>query len=539
MKRERFDPIAQPAPLLSEAARADIEALRASDRLQRIFESDYRATHGAAARRESAGGRQRLNDAPEAGRRGLFSSRRARVLVGLVPLYAGVAVLAAEAVSALRDEPERAALVATVGQPDAAGPGQADRVGSGAAPAPQDDALSASAGRATAAPEIGADIAGTGQGGEPTKAPEAGRTAPAADRGLASVAASAVPEADAVAADRAETDGDRLALAPTADERVVIPPVKRQSAPATLSTPNIRAKQSSPGTAKASGDLAKAVERSAAAEPGAATADPGLTGVPEPSATATPEPRLALAPEAGVAGVPEPSAPVSGTPERSVSGAPEADVAAAPESGVAVAVPQAGSEAVLQDGTEAVPQATWSSQGASLLPVPAAAPRFARLSEVLAQDGGRRGVDVVKAVPQPQTTRRPASDLPPPRSQRQATAAPARREVAREAAREVPREASGSAPPRIVVHYRAQSGASTAQRVAAELRARGFARTELRPVSFGISAANVRYFHDQNRPAAREVNELLGSMWRRSDLRDFTHYSPLPSVGTVEVWLPG
>jgi hypothetical protein len=49
----------------------------------------------------------------------------------------------------------------------------------------------------------------------------------------------------------------------------------------------------------------------------------------------------------------------------------------------------------------------------------------------------------------------------------------------------------------------------------------------------------VRYFHDQNRRVASEVNELLGSTGRRSDLRDFTHYAPLPSVGTVEVWLPG
>jgi hypothetical protein len=90
-----------------------------------------------------------------------------------------------------------------------------------------------------------------------------------------------------------------------------------------------------------------------------------------------------------------------------------------------------------------------------------------------------------------------------------------------------------------VVHYPRQAGPDAARSVAAELQARGYSRTELRPVSLAVRRANVRFFHDQNRTVARTVNELVQATGRSSDLRDFTHYSPLPSVGTVEVWLPG
>jgi hypothetical protein len=174
-----------------------------------------------------------------------------------------------------------------------------------------------------------------------------------------------------------------------------------------------------------------------------------------------------------------------------------------------------GVDDLLLGDTATVPQATWT-------PGAAADERVARLSD--APDRSARGVETPGAASGPPATRPRATEPAVAASPRGSDAAGQR---------------SVSAPPRIVVHYRGGSDASVAQRVAAELRARGYARTELRPVSFAVSQANVRYFHDQNRPVAREVNKLVGSMWRRSQLRDFTHYAPLPAVGTVEVWLPG
>jgi hypothetical protein len=230
---------------------------------------------------------------------------------------------------------------------------------------------------------------------------------------------------------------------------------------------------------------------------------------------------------------------------RGGSGKVSDDLAKAGEGGVAAggaASPEAGSGGAqpLADDTGTVPQATWSPPEAP--PVPPPAPRFARLSEVLEQGGAPRGAPRGAArgaaaadVPsRPQAARRAAEDAAPVLGRQVAAAASAI--LPRP---EAPQRVWTSASPRIVVHYRGEAGASAARRVAAELRARGYGRTELRPVSFAVAQANVRYFHDQNRPVAREVNELLGSMWRRSDLRDFTGYAPLPSVGTVEVWLPG
>jgi hypothetical protein len=170
---------------------------------------------------------------------------------------------------------------------------------------------------------------------------------------------------------------------------------------------------------------------------------------------------------------------------------------------------------------ETVPQATWRRDAA---PVPLPAPRFARLSEVLERGRAGRehaGQPLARAEPEGASAAEPGA----PRDQRQAAATPAGQ--------------AGSVPPRIVVHYRQDAGADAARRIAAELRAQGYARTELRPVPFPVSRANVRFFHGQNRSVARAVNELVQATGRRSDLRDFTHYVPLPTLGTVEIWLPG
>ena len=76
MKTQQLDPIAgRRSSRMSEAACADIEALRASDRLQRIFENDFRL------RSESRPGRTRANangGRAEAGRAEAGGRRRRR-----------------------------------------------------------------------------------------------------------------------------------------------------------------------------------------------------------------------------------------------------------------------------------------------------------------------------------------------------------------------------------------------------------------------------------------------------------------------------
>ena len=55
-----------------------------------------------------------------------------------------------------------------------------------------------------------------------------------------------------------------------------------------------------------------------------------------------------------------------------------------------------------------------------------------------------------------------------------------------------------------------------------------------------ISTANVRYFHAADRPAAAEIAALLGAaLGSYPEIRDFTDFTPPPSEGSVEVWLPG
>jgi hypothetical protein len=91
--------------------------------------------------------------------------------------------------------------------------------------------------------------------------------------------------------------------------------------------------------------------------------------------------------------------------------------------------------------------------------------------------------------------------------------------------------------PRLVVHYSAANGSAAARRAASDLRAAGYGRVELRGVSFGISRSNIRYFHRADRSVADRSAQILGAAGYAADTRDFTFYQPLPTPGTVEVWI--
>ena len=657
MKRERFDLIAEPAPRMSEAALAEIDALRASDRLQRIFDNDFKGARRSqsSVRRDAAPPPPLAEVAEKAsgetkggGRRGFSSSGQRWVLVGVVPACVVAAVLAVEGISALRSGPEPVAVVVAGSEPGLsgkareAGTAEAGSVAPAPAPsrtldrgmparvlvrqersvagAPAVPAASVTAERPTGpgAAKASGDLVKTIESRPGEKGPVESRLAEsrpliARDAGPAEPVAGRVAEPAGLAAVMVEP-AERVAVAADPAEPVVVMPQPIEPAVAVAAArPADRAASAigpaAPGIRRAAEPAGPAAGAAAPAELAMVTTEPagrtavaaGLAGafsaVAEP---ARPAARLAM-PAAPAPGAAEPARPAAGAaipaelaavrlepaegisaaagqtgpsyaaveparlaarrvampaapalgaaePARHAGGAGIAElaaVAAEPAEGAPAAAergapgPEArqtgpaawrvaepakpapgaaeparplGAEAepaAFGTGTGTVPQATWSPRAAPPVPVPAP-----RISEVLAQAGARTDGATVA---QPRAAGGRAAEEAVTLSQPQVA----------------------SAPPRIVVHYHEGANAPTARRVAAELLARGFDRTELRPVSFAISRANVRYFHDQNRAVAREVNALLRSTGRRSELRDFTHFAPLPSVGTVEVWLPG
>lgn len=100
-----------------------------------------------------------------------------------------------------------------------------------------------------------------------------------------------------------------------------------------------------------------------------------------------------------------------------------------------------------------------------------------------------------------------------------------------------PIAATSAAATRVVVHYSALQPAPARGPVEATLSAVGFRRVEWREVSFGVSSTNARYFHSGDRGVSGEAVAALGGAGHAIDLRDFTHYAPSPSVGTIEIWL--
>ncbi|MGF1553478.1 MAG: hypothetical protein ACFBWO_13420 [Paracoccaceae bacterium] len=124
--------------------------------------------------------------------------------------------------------------------------------------------------------------------------------------------------------------------------------------------------------------------------------------------------------------------------------------------------------------------------------------------------------DVVARLPSPRPATPGAGPEPAPENPRPAGATPSRAA-------------------RIVVHYNA-AGLEPAREVASRLRAEGFADVSLRRVAFSVSRSNVRYFHEADRVLAARSAEGLGAA---VPIRDFTHFAPRPTPGTVELWVGG
>ena len=163
-----------------------------------------------------------------------------------------------------------------------------------------------------------------------------------------------------------------------------------------------------------------------------------------------------------------------------------------------------------------------------------------------AEDADRLAASGSIVVPQPRWKNRATAATPVPRprpewlpdedraglaTQREAVAVPEPADERRAALRD------GDA--RIVIHHGTPSAESAARRLGEAVEGEGLGGAELRRVDVDVSQANVRYFHPQDRAAAEAVNRVLRRAGYGSDVQDFTEFDPPPSLGTVEVWLPG
>jgi hypothetical protein len=107
------------------------------------------------------------------------------------------------------------------------------------------------------------------------------------------------------------------------------------------------------------------------------------------------------------------------------------------------------------------------------------------------------------------------------------------------------RAAPDTARIRIFIHYAATDveDAALARRLADHLRRTGFTVAGMRPVDFTIEQPSVRYFFEGDRRASQRLIDVLAEFfdgaWSLVPQRasDFTHHTPRPRAGSVEVWL--
>ncbi len=112
------------------------------------------------------------------------------------------------------------------------------------------------------------------------------------------------------------------------------------------------------------------------------------------------------------------------------------------------------------------------------------------------------------------------------------TSAPVPRPVARPARVDAPVPAVEG----VVVRVHAPASVADEDLAALQdaLGATGYPVADPKRVDFQISRSNVRYYHQRDLPAARELADAAGAV-----LRDFTGFRPSPPEGTVELWVKG
>ncbi len=95
-----------------------------------------------------------------------------------------------------------------------------------------------------------------------------------------------------------------------------------------------------------------------------------------------------------------------------------------------------------------------------------------------------------------------------------------------------PQTAVEADPLRVTILAPLRSDEKMAEDIAADVQRNGHELVRVRDVEYSISERNVRYFHEQDRPAATRMAERYDA-----ELRDFTWFRPKPVEGTAELWL--
>jgi hypothetical protein len=147
-------------------------------------------------------------------------------------------------------------------------------------------------------------------------------------------------------------------------------------------------------------------------------------------------------------------------------------------------------------------------------------------------------------IPEPAAPPTPQVEIGPPIAARDLPV------VAEPVAREQPAPAptvapAVAAPPRLVIHHGVgEESVAVAQQLAGQLRAAGYGEVAVRPVSFDVATASVRYFFTDDRAIAERLVRAIAPFlsWHGraapSTPIGFTDFRPLPRQGTLEIWLP-
>ena len=91
-----------------------------------------------------------------------------------------------------------------------------------------------------------------------------------------------------------------------------------------------------------------------------------------------------------------------------------------------------------------------------------------------------------------------------------------------------------------MLHY-PPSARHSAEGAIAALEAEGVTDVVAVPVSFEVSRTNVGFFYGTDHAAADRLALVIarGTASTAPVARDFTHFSPRPASGELEVWLAG